>query len=130
MKKWNPVLTVTLAIVIAMAGSFLAYKIAKKQTSSQQPLLAEKAETVDIAVAIVNLPWGTKITSEKINMKPYLKDSLPPGSFIDSEKLINHVVISPIKLDEPILDSSLAGEDSKGGVSAIVTKGKRAIAVK
>jgi pilus assembly protein CpaB len=129
MKKWNPLLTITLAIVIALAGSFLAYKIAKKQTAPQ-PLLAEKAETVDIAVAVVSLPWGTKITSEKITMKPYLKDSLPPGTFNDSEKLINRVVISPVKLNEPILESRLAGGESGGGIGAIVTPGKRAIAVK
>jgi pilus assembly protein CpaB len=129
MKKWNPVLTVTLAIVIALAGSILAYKFAKKQTAPQ-PLVVKKAETVDIAVAVVSLPWGTKIVSEMIIMKPYLKDSLPPGSFDNSSKLIDRVVISPVKLDEPILESRLAGEGSTGGISAIVTPGKRAIAVK
>lgn len=128
MKKWNPVLTIILAIVIALAGSFLAYNIAKKQTSPQI-VMPEKQETVDIAVAAVGLPWGTKITSEKIIMKPYLKDSLPPGTFDDSDNLTNRVVISPIKLEEPILESRLAG-GSKGGVGAIVTPGKRAIAVK
>jgi pilus assembly protein CpaB len=129
MKKWNPVLTIILAIVIALAGSFMAYNIAKKQMSSET-VVAEKAETVDIAVAVVSLPWGTKITPEKITMKPYLKDSLPPGTFNDSEKLINRVVISPIKLQEPIMESRLAGGDSGGGIGAIVTPGKRAIAVK
>ncbi len=130
MKKWNPVLTVLVAIVIALAGSILAYNIAKKQSSSQA-VVAEKVATVDIAVAVVSLPWGTRITSEKIIMKPYLKDSLPPGSFTDSAKLVNRVVISPVKINEPILESRLAGgEGSKGGVGAIVTPGKRAIAVK
>ena len=129
MKKWNPVLTIILAIVIALAGSFLAYKIAKKQTAPQI-VAVEKAETVDIAVAVVSLPWGTKITLEKIIMKPFLKDSLPPGTFNDTEKLINRVVISPIKLEEPILESRLAGGKSGGGIGAIVTPGKRAIAVK
>ena len=129
MKKWNPVLTIILAIVIALAGSFLAYNIAKKQTSPQN-VVAEKAETVDIAVAVVSLPWGTKITPEKIIMKPFLKDSLPPGTFNNSEKLTNRVVISPIKLQEPIMESRLAGGESGGGIGAIVTPGKRAIAVK
>jgi pilus assembly protein CpaB len=130
MKKWNPVLTVTLAIVIALAGSILAYRIAKKQTAAPQPIVVKSAETVDIAVAVVSLPWGAKILPEMITMKPYLKDSLPPGSFNDSEKLINRVVISPVKLDEPILESRLGGEGSNGGVGSIVTPGKRAIAVK
>jgi len=129
MKKWNPVLTIILAIVIALAGSFLAYNIAKKQTAPQIAAV-ENAETVDIAVAVVSLPWGTKITPEKITMKSFLKDSLPPGTFNDSEKLINRVVISPIKLQEPILESRLAGGESGGGIGAIVTPGKRAIAVK
>ena len=129
MKKWNPVLTIILAIVIALAGSFLAYKIAKKQVSPET-VVAEKAETVDIAVAVVSLPWGTKITPEKITMKPFLKDSLPPGTFNNSEKLTNRVVISPIKLQEPIMESRLAGGESGGGIGAIVTPGKRAIAVK
>jgi pilus assembly protein CpaB len=64
-------------------------------------------------------------------MVPFLKESLPPGYFHDPAELEGRVVIFPVKADEPVLESRLAPTSVKtGGISAVVTPGKRAIAVK
>jgi pilus assembly protein CpaB len=90
-----------------------------------------ESEAVPVVVAAVDLPWGTKLNSEMIKRTPYLKESLPPGYFSDSDAMEGRVLIVSLKQNEPILETKLAPTSvSTGGVSAVVTPGKRAIAVK
>jgi pilus assembly protein CpaB len=66
-----------------------------------------------------------------IELRPFLKDSMPEGSFPTVENLIDRVVVSALKLGEPVVEHRLAPANVKiGGVSAILAQGKRAIAVK
>jgi len=61
----------------------------------------------------------------------YLKDTLPPGSFSNPELVTNRVLISYLGPNEPILESKLAPVSvTTGGISVVVTPGKRALALK
>jgi pilus assembly protein CpaB len=129
MNKWSGFLPITVALIIALVGSIFTYSWIKKQTSMRQP--AGKAEAVSIAVASHDLPWGTQIKKEDIQMVPFLKASLTPDYFTDIGTLEGRVAIAPLKQKEPILESRLAPTSiTTGGISAVVTPGKRALAVK
>jgi pilus assembly protein CpaB len=129
MNKWSGFLPITVALIIALVGSIFTYSWIKKQTSMRQP--AGKAEAVSIAVASHDLPWGTQIKQEDIQMVPFLKASLTPDYFTDIGTLEGRVAIAPLKQKEPILESRLAPTSiTTGGISAVVTPGKRALAVK
>jgi pilus assembly protein CpaB len=66
-----------------------------------------------------------------IEIKPFLKKSLPGGYFPDTASLAGRVLIFPVKGKEPIFESRLAPISVKtGGVAAMVSPKKRAIAVK
>jgi pilus assembly protein CpaB len=113
-----------------LLGSFLTYRWAKQQIQPGQSVHMD-VETVAIAVASSDLGWGTQLTTDKVKLTPYLKNSLPPGFFSSLESLQNRVVIVPVRQDEPILENKLAPADiTTGGVSAIVRPGYRAVAVK
>jgi pilus assembly protein CpaB len=61
----------------------------------------------------------------------FLKGSLKGGYFSDSSSLVGRVLIYPVKANEPIFESRLAPMDVKvGGVAAVITPQKRAVAVK
>jgi pilus assembly protein CpaB len=61
----------------------------------------------------------------------FLKATAPPGCFSDGDSLVGRVAILPIKANEPILESRLAPASIKtGGVAAVVSQKKRAVAVK
>jgi len=94
----------------------------------------EQSVTQPIAVATIDLPWGTFIAREHIKMVPFLKKSLPAGSFSDPnspQNLVGRTIIYPIKFDEPILESRLSPLTTKdGGVAVLIGEGKRAMAVK
>lgn len=130
MGKLKAFIPIALALVIAFSGSIFLYKWLKVKTSPEG-LVKVEAEAVDVAVAAVNLPWGTKLKPEMIKTVRFLKESLPEGFISKPTSLEGRVIITQLKQNEAITESKLAPEDVKvGGVSAILKPGKRAIAVK
>jgi pilus assembly protein CpaB len=84
-----------------------------------------------VSVAAADLRWGTLLSKDMVKRVPFLKGSLPAGSFSDPSALVGRVIILPVKANEPILESKLAPTSIKtGGVAAVITPKKRAIAVK
>lgn len=131
MGKYKAILPFVLAVVIAATGSFFLYQWLKNQKSPNEVVNAEPTNAVRVAVAAVDLPWGTKLNEEMIKTVMFLKESLPEGVFSEPKALEGRISIVPLKQNEPITESRLAPETvTTGGVSAIVKSGKRAIAVK
>jgi pilus assembly protein CpaB len=129
--NWKTILPVVISILIAMAGSFFLYQWMAKQKTPVEVVTVVKKDAVPVAVAAINMPWGTKIDPEMIKTTPYLKESLPSSYFISSAELKDRVTLTPLKINEPITEDKLAPVSVKtGGVSAILKPGTRAIAVK
>ena len=129
MERWKAFLPILIAVIIALIGAFATNKWLKKQALVKgKPTTGENAQ---IAVAKVDLPWGTKLTPETLTSATFIKNTLPSGYFIDLAALNGRVLLSPLKKDEPVLESRLAPVSiTTGGVSAVIPSGKRAIAVK
>ncbi len=127
--RWRVLLPILAAAVIAFAGSYLTYRWVKQQTVA--PTRTEEVEVVNVAVPRIDIPWGTKLTGNELEMAPFLVKSLPAGHFTDTKSLMGRVLISHLKRGELVLESDLAPTDvTAGGVSAVISPGKRAIAVK
>jgi pilus assembly protein CpaB len=130
MGKWKAVIPIVVALVIAAGGSLFLYRWLQEKTKPAEVVKVE-TQAVPVAVAAVNIPWGTKLKSDMIKKVPYLSESLPTGYSSDGHKLQGRVVIAALRQNEPITEAKLAPTSvTVGGVSAIITPGKRAIAVK
>jgi len=130
MGNWKTIAPILISIVIAVAGSVFIYRWISSKTGPKE-VVKLQTEAVPIAVAAVDLQWGTQLKPEMIQTAPFLKESLPVGYFTRTADLNNRVVISPIKKGEPLVEHRLAPESIKtGGVSAVLESGKRAVAVK
>jgi pilus assembly protein CpaB len=130
MGKWKAVIPIVVALVIAAGGSLFLYRWLQEKTKPAEVVKVE-TKAVPVAVAAVNIPWGTKLKSNMIKKMPYLSESLPIGYSSDGDKLQGRVVIASLRQNEPITEVKLAPTSvAVGGVSAIITPGKRAIAVK
>ena len=127
MGKYRPIILLGMAVIIALVATLLAINWLQTKAKGREPVL----ETQEVAVSKVDLTWGTALTKEMIETKPFLKKSLPAGNFSDTSSLVGRVLISPVKANEPILESRLAPLSVKtGGVAAMISPKKRAIAVK
>lgn len=117
------------ALVLAFTVSFTVYK----RISTPTVVVAKETgpTMTEIAVARVDMNRGTKISAEHIQMKPYLHDTLPLGHFKEPDQVIGRVILSSISTTAPILENSLAPKDlTKGGMAAVISPNKRAMAVK
>jgi pilus assembly protein CpaB len=131
MGRWKAFIPITLALVLATGGSLFLYKWLQVKSAPRDVVQKVAAEAVPVVVAVVDLPWGTKLQKEMLKTVPFLKESLPNGYRSDPALLTGRVVISPLRATEAVLESRLAPESvTVGGVSAVITPGMRAIAVK
>ncbi|MEJ2102640.1 MAG: Flp pilus assembly protein CpaB, partial [Desulfobacterales bacterium] len=130
--SWKTFIPIVVSVLIAVTGSFFLYQWMNKQKTPVKVMeVVKKQEAVPVAVAAANLPWGTKLKPEMIKTAPFLKQSLPTGYFVSTADLKDRVILTPVKLNEPITEDKLAPITVKtGGVSAILKPGTRAIAIK
>jgi pilus assembly protein CpaB len=128
MGKYRSFIMFGIAIFLALIVTVLIINWLQTKTKTKE---AAPLETQEVAIAKVDLQWGTTLTKEVIDRKSFLKGSLPPGTFSDESALVGRVLISPVKANEPILESRLAPTSIRtGGVAAVVSPKKRAVAVK
>ena len=83
-----------------------------------------------IAVAAVDVELGGRLTPEMLKMVQWPTGSVPPGSFDKLAALDGRVVKTTIVRGEPVLEGKLAPVGTKGGLSAVVQEGKRAMTVR
>lgn len=129
MNKSARILFLVVTLVVASIVSYVVY-----QRMASQPAVSKTESTqklVEIAVVTRDLSRGTLITAQDLRMAPYLEETVPKGHFIDLNKGVDRVVLQPIQATEPLLESALAATDlKKGGMAAVITSQKRAMAVK
>ncbi|WP_112171533.1 Flp pilus assembly protein CpaB [Paraburkholderia unamae] len=112
-------------LAIAILAGLAAVVFASKwllQTSS--------GSTVPVAVASDDINLGQPLNETMIRTVSWPKDSLPPGTFKAPKDLDGRVVRTNLTRGEPVLESKLAPVGTKGGLSAVIGEGRRAITVR
>jgi pilus assembly protein CpaB len=127
MGKYRSILLFGGAIIIALFTSLLIYGYLQRNSKGQERVI----ETQPVVVAAVDLSWGTALKNEMLKKVDFLKGSLTENYFSDPSSLVGRVLIYPVQANEPIFESRLAPMNVKtGGVAAVITLKKRAVAVK
>jgi pilus assembly protein CpaB len=130
MGNLKAVIPIVLSIVIAAVGTWGISQWMQGQRAPKE-VVQVQAEAVPVVVAVSDLPWGTQLKPEMLTTKPFLKQSLPAGYFSGPDDIKDRIVVAPLKANDPVTEHKLAPVSIKtGGVSAVLEKGKRAIAVK
>ncbi len=115
------------AMLIALLASALVYSRLEKMSHAQ----AGAARTQPAVIAAIDLPWGAVIDKGAVKAVPFLKKSLPAGAFAEPSEVEGRTLIGPLKAGELVLESRLAPTSLRtGGVAAIITPKKRAMAVR
>jgi pilus assembly protein CpaB len=109
-----------IAAIAGLAAVFLAARWMQNQGG-------EKGR---IAVANADIELGGRISPEMIRMVDWPEGSVPSGAFSEAGKLEGRVVLVSIQRGEPLTEVRLAPIGTKGGLSAVVPEGKRAMTVR
>lgn len=86
--------------------------------------------TQEVVVAARDLDLGTALNPSMLQVVRWPAGSIPAGSISDVQALDARVVRVSVQRGEPLLDGKLAPLGTKGGLSAVIGEGKRAITVK
>ena len=91
---------------------------------------SQAADTGQIAVAAVDVELGARLAPEMLKLVAWPSGSVPPGAFKELQELNGRVVKSSLARGEPVIEGKLAPAGTKGGLSAVVAEGKRAMTVR
>jgi pilus assembly protein CpaB len=133
MQRYGGVILLGLAVLLALFTSVLLYNWLEQQRASRQLIAPQVVSlpTENVAVATVDLVWGTKLTADMIKLVSFPKENLPEGYLSAVERLHGRILVTNVKANEPILDAKLAPLDvTQGGVAAVTQPEKRAMAVR
>ncbi|MGF6241119.1 MULTISPECIES: Flp pilus assembly protein CpaB [Paraburkholderia] len=112
-------------LAVAMLAGLAAVVFASRwlvQTSS--------GAVTQVAVATDDLNLGEPISGAMVHTVSWPTNSIPPGAFTDPKSLDGRVLRASLQRGEPVLESKLAPVGTKGGLSAVIGEGHRAITVR
>jgi len=118
------------SVAVFMANVWLGYQSSRQ---SQVTLTPSTVETSTIVVAARDLAFGEPLNAEILREIPWPKSSIPDGSFAKISELTgdgNHVVLTSISPNEPVLKWKISGAGARASLSAIVGAGMRAVAIR
>lgn len=124
MKNTRAIVMIVVSVIIGLAAVVLA-----SRWIAQQAAVA----TNKVVVAARDIDLGTRLTPEMLKLVEWPRGSIPPGAIQDTNTLLKdeaRVVRVSLTRGEPVIDSKLAPLGTKGGLSAVIKEGKRAITVR
>ncbi len=121
MRNARALIMLGISVVIAAIAVYLASNWLSKKGD---------IATAKVVVAKTDVAAGTPVTPEVVTLSDWPRASVPKGAFGDVAMLKDRVISTGLTAGEPVVESRLAPVGSKGGLSAVITPGKRALTVK
>lgn len=121
MKNTRTMLVLAIAILSGLAAVLLASRWLTQQSNNG---------VAHVAVASTDISLGQRLTPELFRLVDWPASSTPPGAFTDIALLEGRVVKTSLMRGEPVLEGKLAPLGTKGGLSAVIGEGRRAITVR
>ena len=125
-----------MAVVLARGWINDAVQDEYRQTRPAQAVQAE-VPSFGVPVVIVknDLSFGDDLSPEALRIVDYPEDAVPFGAYssiqdIFTDPTARTVVLTQMRLNEPLLDYKISGPGGKGSLSARITEGYRAAAIR
>ncbi|MEP6604547.1 MAG: Flp pilus assembly protein CpaB [Nitrosospira sp.] len=112
-------------IAVSLLLGLVAVGVAGKWIIDQASMDASR-----VIIAARDIDVGTRLTPDLLQSVDWPRASMPPGSFQDAKLLDSRVVKANLVRGEALMEAKLAPEGSAGGLSGVITEGKRAITVR
>lgn len=121
MKNRRAIWMMTVAVLMGLGAVMLA----------SNWLLSQPARrSMQIVLAAADVSLGQRLTPDMVKLADWPAGSAPQGSFTDMGKLTGRVLKTSVVRGEPLIEAKLAPAGTLGGLSALITEGRRAITVR
>lgn len=121
MKNIKAFVLLFLAVAIGLAAAIYA-----AAWTSQRAVVSSNK----VVVAAADMDAGSKLNAQMLTVVDWPSGSLPPGALQDVKDLQDRVVKVSVLRGEPIIEGKLAPLGTLGGLSAVISEGKRAMTVR
>jgi pilus assembly protein CpaB len=121
MKNTRAAVMVSVSVAVAIAAVYWASQWVRSQAT---------VSTGKVVVAKTDIELGSRLNTIMLKVADWPKGSVPEGAVSDPEKIKDRVVKTTVLAGEPVLESKLAPVGTKGGLSAVIAEGKRAMTVR
>jgi len=116
-KKRSGMLLIAFGVIAALAVAFTVFRVTRQAT-------AERVETIDVLVALQDIPERTVLTPALVGVRPAIPDALPSGVLTKPDQVTGRMTTTRLYSGEMILPGRLADTSGRSGVSFNLTKGK------
>ena len=117
------VIAFVLALVAGLAVFYFASSLKQTDSSAEVPKKAA-------AVALVNLPANTKITSDMVSLQMLPAEAVNPLTYNNLDEVIGSVTKYPIAAAEQVMSSKItAGGENADRLAYSLEEGQRAISI-
>lgn len=116
-----------LALLLALSAGILVYQWMQAKATAGR---GQAVRTAPLVVATRELPAGARLAPDMLRVQNYPEAMLPAQHYATASEVEGRILASSMSANEPLTPSRLAGEAAAGGISAVITPGKRAMAVK
>lgn len=123
MKGMRAVMILLLSVVAGLAAVVLAQRWLQERGTAV-------ATGAQVIVAARDVELGSPLNASMLQAVSWPAGSVPSGAFSSIETLDGRVARSQLLRGEPVLEAKLAPVGTKGGLSAVIGPGNRAITVK
>lgn len=120
MRNMKALALLMLAIVAGLAAALYAAGWVSQRANASQK----------VVVAAVDIELGSRINPQMLTMVDWPSASLPDGAFKDPKELQDRVARAGLMRGDAVLERKLAPTGTQGGLSAVITEGKRAMTVR
>ncbi len=112
-------------LLLALLIGLVAAVYAAGWVSQQGKVASNK-----VVIAAVDIELGSKINPQMLSATDWPSGSVPVGAFQEIKDLQDRVVKVGVLRGEALLEGKLAPVGTKGGLSAVIAEGKRAMTVR
>ena len=121
MRNPKAVVMLVLSVVIGLGATIVA-----AGWISQRANVA----STKVVVAAADIQLGSRLNPQMLKTVDWPAGSIPAGAITKADALENRVVKTSVLSGELILEAKLAPVGTKGGLSAVIPEGKRAMTVR
>lgn len=121
MRNPKAVVMLVLSVIIGLGATIVA-----AGWISQRANVA----STKVVVAAADIQLGSRLNPQMLKTVDWPAGSIPAGAITKADALENRVVKTSILSGEPLLEAKLAPVGTKGGLSAVIPEGKRAMTVR
>ena len=112
-------------LLLALMTGLAAAVYAAGWVSQQGGIASNK-----VVVAAVDIELGSRVNAQMLSTVDWPSGSVPAGSFGEIKALDDRVVKVGVVRGEPLIEGKLAPVGTQGGLSAVISSGKRAMTVR